>query len=252
MSATSTLNEETISHLVHAIYDRIRDDEILGPIFERVIGDQWTPHLAKMCDFWSSVMLSTGRFHGNPMMAHMRLKDVRPEHFERWLSMFRATASEVCPGELGDLFADRTSTDPAEEAADQLRRDRVREALSSLPDVERRILELRFGFEGEGRTLEDAIASTAFQIAIALSALMFVPDALQVVCAQALRARGDVWVPTITHLASYVVVMAPLAWFLALPMKLGLAGIVWAVIAASFLSAGLLLTRFWRLSVINA
>jgi MATE family multidrug resistance protein len=102
------------------------------------------------------------------------------------------------------------------------------------------------GYTGDAATLALAVP------AVALSALMFVPDALQVVCAQALRARGDVWMPTITHLASYVVVMAPLAWFLALPMKLGLAGIVWAVIAASFLSAGLLLTRFWRLSVINA
>lgn len=102
------------------------------------------------------------------------------------------------------------------------------------------------GYTGDAATLALAVP------AVALSALMFVPDALQVVCAQALRARGDVWVPTVTHLASYVLVMAPLAWFLALPMKLGLAGIVWAVIAASFLSAGLLLTRFWRLSVINA
>jgi hemoglobin len=107
MPANGTLDEELISRLVHAFYAKIRADEILSPIFGRVIGDQWTPHLAKMCDFWSSVMLTTGRYHGNPMMAHIRLKDVRPEHFERWLSMFRATAAEVCPGELGDLFSAR-------------------------------------------------------------------------------------------------------------------------------------------------
>jgi MATE family multidrug resistance protein len=84
--------------------------------------------------------------------------------------------------------------------------------------------------------------------ALALSCLFLIPDALQVVCAQTLRARGDVWVPTYTHLASYVLVMAPLAWWLAIPMHLGLNGIVWAVIIASFLSAGLLLARFWILT----
>ncbi len=80
--------------------------------------------------------------------------------------------------------------------------------------------------------------------AVALCCLFLIPDALQVVCAQSLRARGDVWPPTITHLASYVLVMAPLAWWLAIPMKLGVNGIVWSVVAASFLSAGLLMARF--------
>jgi len=70
------------------------------------------------------------------------------------------------------------------------------------------------------------------------------PDCVQVVIAQALRARGDVWTPSITHLISYVVVMAPLAWFLALPMHLGLDGEVLAVIIARLLSAGSLLARF--------
>jgi MATE family multidrug resistance protein len=83
--------------------------------------------------------------------------------------------------------------------------------------------------------------------ALVLSCLFLIPDALQVVVAQSLRARGDVWVPTFTHLASYGLVMMPLAWWLAIPMGLGLMGVVWAVIVASFLSAGLLLARFWIL-----
>ncbi|WP_041373438.1 MATE family efflux transporter [Phenylobacterium zucineum] len=84
--------------------------------------------------------------------------------------------------------------------------------------------------------------------ALALSCLFFLPDALQVVAAQALRARGDVWLPTYTHLASYIAVMMPLAWWLAIPMKLGIDGIVWAVIVASLVSCALLLGRFWLLS----
>jgi len=83
--------------------------------------------------------------------------------------------------------------------------------------------------------------------ALALSCLFLIPDALQVVVAQSLRARGDVWAPTFTHLASYGLVMMPLAWWLAIPLGLGVMGVVWAVIVASFLSAGLLLVRFWIL-----
>jgi MATE family multidrug resistance protein len=80
-----------------------------------------------------------------------------------------------------------------------------------------------------------------------LSCLFFVPDCLQVVAAQSLRARGEVWLPTATHLASYALVMTPLAWFLAIPLHMGLPGIIWAIIIASLMSAGLLLARFWML-----
>ena len=80
-----------------------------------------------------------------------------------------------------------------------------------------------------------------------LACLFFIPDCLQVVAAQCLRARGEVWLPTATHLVSYALVMTPLAWFLAIPMHLGLAGIIWSIVLASLLSAGLLLARFWML-----
>ena len=84
--------------------------------------------------------------------------------------------------------------------------------------------------------------------ALILSCFMYLPDSLQVVTAQALRARGDVWVPTGTHLTSYIVVMAPLAWWLAIPRHMGVLGIAWAVVIASLISAVLLLGRFWMLA----
>ncbi|WP_394763129.1 MATE family efflux transporter [Phenylobacterium sp.] len=84
--------------------------------------------------------------------------------------------------------------------------------------------------------------------ALALSALMYFPDSLQVVCAQALRARGDVWLPTGTHLTSYIVLMMPLAWWLAIPRHMGIMGMVWSVVFASFVSGVLLLGRFWILA----
>ena len=101
------IDEEMVRRLVHAFYAKIRNDAILGPIFARVIGDDWDPHLAKMCDFWSSVMLMSGRYKGNPMIAHMRLKMVRPEHFARWLELFHATALEECPPSIAVQFGAR-------------------------------------------------------------------------------------------------------------------------------------------------
>ena len=84
--------------------------------------------------------------------------------------------------------------------------------------------------------------------ALAISCLMYLPDSLQVVTAQALRARGDVWLPTGTHLTSYIALMMPLAWWLAIPAHMGIMGMTWSVVLASFVSAGLLLARFAWLS----
>jgi multidrug resistance protein, MATE family len=84
--------------------------------------------------------------------------------------------------------------------------------------------------------------------ALVLASAMFLPDAVQVVVAQSLRARGDVWLPTYTHLTSYIVVMAPLAWWLAIPLHMGVMGIAAAVVVASVVSGVLLLARFWILA----
>jgi MATE family multidrug resistance protein len=104
------------------------------------------------------------------------------------------------------------------------------------------------GLISSGYTTDPVVIAMATS-ALVLSCLFFLADALQVVVAHALRARGDVWTPTATHLMSYVVVMMPLAWWLAIPRSMGIEGLVWAVIGASLVSAGLLLTRFWRLSL---
>lgn len=98
------VTEVMIRDLVHAFYARVRADPALGPIFNRVVGDEWDHHLAKLCDFWSSVLLMTGRFKGAPMIAHARLHDIRPTHFARWLHLFRLTAEQVCPPEAAALF----------------------------------------------------------------------------------------------------------------------------------------------------
>jgi len=94
------MTEEQIRSLVLAFYHRVREDERLGPIFEGQLGGRWASHLEKMCDFWSSVLLASGRFAGNPVDAHARLPGLRPEHFDRWIELFRRTAVDTLPAEI--------------------------------------------------------------------------------------------------------------------------------------------------------
>lgn len=91
----------------------------------------------------------------------------------------------------------------------------------------------------------DPVLRTMVSAGLVLSCLFFVADGLQVVAANALRAQSDVLVPTLTHTISYTLVMCPLAWFLAIPMGMGLSGIVWAVAVASLMAASFLIARFW-------
>lgn len=98
------VSEAMIRDLVHAFYAKVRSDPALGPIFNRVIGDGWDAHLAKLCAFWSSVLLMSGRYKGAPMQAHVRLAEIRPTHFARWLHLFRETAEQCCPPEAAALF----------------------------------------------------------------------------------------------------------------------------------------------------
>jgi hemoglobin len=99
------IDEAMIQHLVHGFYARVREDELLGPIFGGAVRD-WDHHLAKMCDFWSSVALMTGRYHGQPMPAHLKLP-IGAEHFDRWLALFEGTAAELCPPAAAAHFIER-------------------------------------------------------------------------------------------------------------------------------------------------
>ena len=97
------LNEASISTLVDTFYARVRRDDLIGPVFNRVVAD-WPEHLAKLKDFWSSVVLSAGRYKGNPMMAHMPIPEMDPRHLERWLSLWDLTLSEIFEPEVAEIF----------------------------------------------------------------------------------------------------------------------------------------------------
>lgn len=102
------LDEAMIRSVVHGFYDEILRDDLLGPIFSGVIPpDEWPHHLAKMCDFWSSTLLRTGRYEGRPLPPHLAIPGLGEAHFRRWLSLFRATVARLCPPDVARLFMDR-------------------------------------------------------------------------------------------------------------------------------------------------
>lgn len=98
------VDEPMIERLVRRFYADVRSDAELGPVFEAAIED-WEAHLQRMCAFWSSVMLRSGRYHGQPMPKHAPLP-VAAAHFDRWLTLFEHAASEVC-GPAAVHFIDR-------------------------------------------------------------------------------------------------------------------------------------------------
>ena len=102
------ITEEMIHDLVRAFYARVRRDPLIGPIFNARI-DDWPAHLDKLCAFWSSVTLMTGRYKGTPMKAHAELPDIATAHFERWLALFQATAVSRCPSDAAQVFVDRAN-----------------------------------------------------------------------------------------------------------------------------------------------
>jgi hemoglobin len=99
------INESMIEQLVRSFYARVRADVLLGPIFSSRI-HAWEPHLQRMCAFWSSVVLSSGVYHGQPMRMHLPLP-VEARHFDRWLELFEQTASTLFSEQIAAYFLER-------------------------------------------------------------------------------------------------------------------------------------------------
>lgn len=103
------VSEEGIGLLVDHFYAKLRVDPVLGPIFEGAVRGKWAAHLETMRNFWSSVMLTTGRYKGAPVPAHLRVKGIEPQMFDRWLRLFGETCDELFENEVAETFRTKAS-----------------------------------------------------------------------------------------------------------------------------------------------
>jgi hemoglobin len=100
MSPSSVVTESALAELVSRFYAKVRQDAEIGPLFNAAVHD-WDEHLLKLADFWSSVMLTSGRYKGNPVAAHLK-HAIMPEMFDRWLAIWTETVREQFSGEAAE------------------------------------------------------------------------------------------------------------------------------------------------------
>ena len=96
------VDEDSLLRLVEEFYARARADALLGPVFAAKVKD-WPDHHSRIRDFWSSVMLASGRYGGRPMAAHAIL-DIDGRHFDRWLALFEETARDLFEPHAADAL----------------------------------------------------------------------------------------------------------------------------------------------------
>jgi hemoglobin len=105
----ASIDEAALKQLVEAFYDRVRADRLIGPIFLDAIAD-WPEHLDKLQAFWSSVMLTSGRYKGQPLPAHVRHgARIDAPAFDRWLALWAEVTNEMFEPALAAQFQEKAA-----------------------------------------------------------------------------------------------------------------------------------------------
>lgn len=100
--------KEDVQQFVHAFYDKVNADDLLSPVFNKYAHVDWESHLPKMVKFWSSILLDSNEYRGQPFDKHAEhAQHIRAEHFERWLLLFEKTIHELFSGEKAELAIKR-------------------------------------------------------------------------------------------------------------------------------------------------
>lgn len=102
-------DKNDIVTFVNQFYTNVREDDIIGPIFNDNIGvDKWPEHLDKMYSFWNSILFGQVDYRGNPFSHHISL-NIEKKHFDRWISLLKQTIQEGFSGEKADEVIERAS-----------------------------------------------------------------------------------------------------------------------------------------------
>jgi hemoglobin len=93
---------DDIELLVNTFYDKVKKDNVIGIIFNTIIGDDWSHHLPTMYRFWNTILLNQPGYTGNAVKKHTDVDKQMPlqkEHFERWLKLWTETIDSLFEGE---------------------------------------------------------------------------------------------------------------------------------------------------------
>jgi len=103
-------NRKDVEQLINSFYDKVKQDDVIGFIFNDVAKVNWEKHLPVMYDFWEGIIFLTSQYSGNPMEVHMNLNrrvKLSKEHFERWLKLFTETVDELFEGKKANLAKEK-------------------------------------------------------------------------------------------------------------------------------------------------
>jgi hemoglobin len=102
------VTEESTALLIDLFYSKVRRDPVLAKVFDAAIAaDDWPEHLATMRRFWSSVMLNSRRYSGDPVAVHRGVRGLERSMFPRWLELFEQSAGELFTPETASLFTSK-------------------------------------------------------------------------------------------------------------------------------------------------
>lgn len=94
-----------IERLINTFYERVKSDQVLGPIFNDIAQVDWARHLPVMYNFWEFLLLGGTQYQGNPIQKHFDLHAVHPltaEHFDRWLFLFQQAVDDLFEGTVAN------------------------------------------------------------------------------------------------------------------------------------------------------
>lgn len=117
-------DETDVNLLVNRFYIKVRNDGILDVVFAPVIKNNWDVHLKLMVDFWSTLLLYTRKYNGDPLPKHLPL-EISKEHFDRWIQLFNETVDELFAGVIAENAKKRASSIA-----------KIMKAVKGIPDVE--------------------------------------------------------------------------------------------------------------------
>ncbi len=94
-------NRSDVELLVKTFYEAVRQDSLIGPIFDVQVKVDWDVHIPKLVGFWHDMLFGGEEYRGRPFAPHIPL-DLKPEHFERWLHLFFRTVDQLFHGHKAD------------------------------------------------------------------------------------------------------------------------------------------------------